>query len=145
MGNRLILELIVPLITRCLQTFKNHNHIDNSYLKWVKSKESKRNRHTLRIWENCTEKLPNRQLIWDLFRIVDVILEVENEDIFAHKSLLVSASPVFAVMLESDHFIEKSLPKIKLPFKSVEDIQQLLNFVYPFGHQISGLLFNSDY
>ena len=75
---------------------------------------------------------------WDFTQPPDVILQVENEDIYAHRTLLVKASPVFAVMLESDHFIEKNLPKIKLPFKRIEEIQQLLNFVYPFGHQISG-------
>ena len=75
---------------------------------------------------------------WDFTQQPDVILQVENEDIFAHRTLLVNASPVFAVMLESDHFIEKHLPKIKLPFKKIEDVQQLLNFIYPFGHQICG-------
>ena len=89
---------------------------------------------------NNTQQQQQQQIrkFWDFTQQPDVILQVENEDIYAHKTLLVKASPVFAVMLESDHFIEKHLPKIKLPFKKIEDVQQLLNFVYPFGHQICG-------
>ena len=76
---------------------------------------------------------------WDFTQQPDVILVVEDEDIYAHRAVLSYASPVFRVMLESDHFIEKNSTKINLPYKKVEDIQQLLNFIYPFGHQITGL------
>lgn len=75
---------------------------------------------------------------WDFTQAPDVILEVEGEEIYAHRTILINASPVFRVMLESDHFIEKSLSKISLPHKRVAHIQQLLNFIYPFGHQITG-------
>lgn len=75
---------------------------------------------------------------WDFTQAPDVVLEVEGEDIYAHRAILINASPVFRVMLESDHFIEKNLAKICLPQKRVVDIQQLLNFIYPFGHQITG-------
>lgn len=44
-------------------------------------------------------------------------------------------------MLESSHFKESNMEKIELPDKKGEDIQQLLNFLYPFGHQITGDVF----
>ena len=36
------------------------------------------------------------------------------------------------------------MEKIELPDKKGEDIQQLLNFLYPFGHQITGDVFFQD-
>ena len=40
-------------------------------------------------------------------------------------------------MLESD-FREKQMDKIPLPGKSVQQVLEMLNFIYPFGHEISG-------
>ena len=81
---------------------------------------------------------------WDFTQPPDVVLQVEGVDIYVHRAVLINASPVFRVMLESDHFIEKSLSKIKLPYKRVSDVQQILNFIYPFGHQISGEIQTSN-
>lgn len=105
----------------------------------LRSPSKTRNTHNTNNTQHQQQQ--HHRKFWDFTQQPDVILQVENEDIYAHRILLVKASPVFAVMLESDHFIEKHLPKIKLPFKKIEDVQQLLNFVYPFGHQICGECF----
>ena len=83
----------------------------------------------------------NTRKLWDFTQQPDIILQVENQDIYAHKTVLCNASPVFRVMLESEHFVEKNMSKIILPFKRIADVQQLLNFIYPFGHQISGITY----
>ncbi|XP_047136168.1 speckle-type POZ protein-like isoform X2 [Hydra vulgaris] len=74
---------------------------------------------------------------WEFNRKADVTLLVEGEELYVHRFILSSCSPVFNVMLESDNFIEKNSRIIPLPDKKREDIQEMLNFIYPFGHQIS--------
>lgn len=80
---------------------------------------------------------------WDFTRPADLVLVVEGLEYFVHKSILTKSSPVFKIMLESSHFKESNMEKIELPDKKGEDIQQLLNFLYPFGHQITGDVFFS--
>ncbi|XP_057305499.1 kelch-like protein diablo [Hydractinia symbiolongicarpus] len=78
----------------------------------------------------------NRQF-WDFTQSADLVLQVEGRKFYVHRSILSHCSPVFQVMLESDHFIEKHQTSITFPDKNSADIQQLLNFIYPFGHQIT--------
>ena len=79
--------------------------------------------------------------IWDFTQPSDLTLRVNGKDFFIHRSVLIKASPVFQVMLQSGNFLEKDLDVINLPYKKAKDIQQLLNFMYPFAHQITGLTY----
>jgi len=82
---------------------------------------------------------PNKtaRKFWDFSQPADLILAVDSNEYYVHRALLAKSSPVFQIMLESEHFIEKDLGKIELPDKKSEDIQLMLNFLYPFGHQIT--------
>lgn len=62
---------------------------------------------------------------------------VEGREFHVHKTVLTEASPVFKVMLESDHFSEKHMEKIDLPEKKSEDISLLLKFLY-FEAEVKG-------
>ena len=67
----------------------------------------------------------------------DLVLLVEKKEFHVHRDVLCSYSPVFKAMLESD-FREKRMEKIPLPGKSVQQVLEMLNFIYPFGHEING-------
>ena len=67
----------------------------------------------------------------------DLVLLVETQEFHVHRDVLCAYSPVFKAMLESD-FREKRMEKIPLPGKSVQQILEMLNFIYPFGHEING-------
>ena len=82
-------------------------------------------------------KLSNRRS-WDFTQRADLTLYVEEKEFFVHRGILCKYSPVFQVMLESDNFREKNSQIINLPNKRADDVQQMLNFIYPFGHQITG-------
>ena len=81
---------------------------------------------------------------WDFTRPADLVLIVDGLEYFVHKYILTKSSPVFQIMLESNHFKESNMEKIELPDKKGEDIQQLLNFLYPFGHHITGEVFHKN-
>ena len=70
----------------------------------------------------------------------DLVLLVETQEFHVHRDVLCAYSPVFKAMLESD-FREKRMEKIPLPGKSVQQILEMLNFIYPFGHEINGRFF----
>ena len=76
---------------------------------------------------------------WDFTSSSDLTLVVENKELHVHRQILCSCSPVFKAMLESD-FMEKCLSIIPLPDKKAREVQEMLNFIYPFGHQITGIL-----
>ena len=84
-------------------------------------------------------KMDSVGLWWDFRKAPDLVLVVEDEEYHVHKEILTEASPVFKVMLESENFLEKHSRRILLPGKREADIQQLLNFLYPYGHNISGI------
>ncbi|OWF51335.1 kelch-like protein 15 [Mizuhopecten yessoensis] len=60
----------------------------------------------------------------------DLILLVEGERLFASRSLLALASPVFSIMFTSE-FKEKDQKEIELPGKKSKDIDELLKFLHP--------------
>ena len=62
---------------------------------------------------------------------------MENRDLYVHREVLCAHSPVFKVMLEAD-FRERRMDRIPLPGKSVQQVLEMLNFIYPFGHEITG-------
>ena len=84
-------------------------------------------------------KMDSVGLSWDFRKAPDLVLVVEDEEYHVHKEILTKASPVFKVMLESENFREKYARRIPLPGKRGPDIQQLLNGLYPYGHEISGI------
>ena len=80
----------------------------------------------------------NTVATWDFTQRSDLTLHVEDKSFYTHRYILTRCSPVFRVMLESGNFREKEMDVIELPYKKAEEVQQLLNFVYPFAHQITG-------
>ncbi len=80
---------------------------------------------------------------WDFTKCSDLVLVVENNELHVHREILCFHSPVFQVMLEAD-FKEKSMERIPLPGKHVDQVMELLNFVYPLGYEISGKRFLFD-
>nr|XP_047136165.1 BTB and MATH domain-containing protein 36-like isoform X2 [Hydra vulgaris]XP_047136174.1 BTB and MATH domain-containing protein 36 isoform X2 [Hydra vulgaris] len=74
---------------------------------------------------------------WEFNKKFDITFLVEGEELYVHRYVLSSSSPVFKVLLESDNFVEKNKRVISLPNKNKENIQEMLNYIYPFGHQIS--------
>lgn len=60
----------------------------------------------------------------------DLVLLVEGESLFASRSLLAFASPVFSIMFTSE-FKEKDQKEIELPGKKAKDIDELLKFLHP--------------
>ena len=83
------------------------------------------------------QKEQHRNVFWDFTLYSDLILHVENRDLYVHREVLCTHSPVFKVMLEAD-FREKEMDRIPLPGKSVQQVLEMLNFIYPFGHEITG-------
>nr|XP_047137405.1 speckle-type POZ protein-like A [Hydra vulgaris] len=77
------------------------------------------------------------KMFWEFNRKDDLTILVEDEELYVHRFILASCSPVFNVMLESDDFVETNKNVIPLPNKKKENIQEMLNYVYPFGSQIS--------
>ena len=69
---------------------------------------------------------------------------MEKRELYVHREVLCSYSPVFKAMLESD-FREKEMEKIPLPGKTVQQVLDMLNFLYPFGHEINGEFQNSEF
>ena len=80
-----------------------------------------------------------RNEFWDFTIKSDLVLVVEHSELHVHRDILCCHSPVFKVMLESD-FKEKRMEKIPLPGKTVQQVLEMLNFIYPFGHEINGKL-----
>ncbi|XP_047136178.1 speckle-type POZ protein-like A [Hydra vulgaris] len=74
---------------------------------------------------------------WEFNRKDDLTILVEDEELYVHRFILASCSPVFNVMLESDDFVETSKNVIPLLNKKKENIQEMLNYIYPFGNKIS--------
>ncbi|KAK3589071.1 hypothetical protein CHS0354_008721 [Potamilus streckersoni] len=64
------------------------------------------------------------------YEFSDVVLCVEGQKLFASKSLLALASPVFSCMFTSE-FREKYEKEIHLPGKSYQTIEDLLRFMHP--------------
>ena len=62
---------------------------------------------------------------------------MEKRDLYVHREVLCAHSPVFKAMLEAD-FRERRMDRIPLPGKSVQQVLEMLNFIYPFGHEITG-------
>ena len=60
----------------------------------------------------------------------DVVLVVEGEKLFVHKSVLSLHSPVFRTMFTAD-FAEKDAKEIKLPGKKYDAMVQFLLQMYP--------------
>eukprot|EP00794_Sanderia_malayensis_P017621 gene17621-19375_t len=73
---------------------------------------------------------------WNFTLPSDLVLSVESRELHVHKEILCHHSPVFKVMLESD-FLEKKMEKIPLPGKTVSQVLEMLNFIYPFGHEVN--------
>ena len=84
-------------------------------------------------------KMGSVELYWDFRKARDLVLVVENEEYHVHREILTEVSPVFRVMLQSENFRESYSRRIELPGKSGSDIQELLNLLYPHGHEISGM------
>ncbi|KAL3873921.1 hypothetical protein ACJMK2_036998 [Sinanodonta woodiana] len=64
------------------------------------------------------------------YEFSDVVLCVEGQKLFACKSLLALASPVFSCMFTSE-FREKHEKEINLPGKSYQTVEDLLRFMHP--------------
>ena len=92
------------------------------------------------VFKQSPSKMWRRQIreLWDFTSPTDLVLVIEERDFHVHRQILCDCSPVFRVMLESEHFSEKDQKYILLPEKKAADFQQLLNFIYPFGHAITG-------
>ena len=60
----------------------------------------------------------------------NLILAVEGRRFHVHREVLVICSPVFEAMLSSD-FKEKNAKEIPLPGKIADEIEQLLEAIYP--------------
>ncbi|KAK6185045.1 hypothetical protein SNE40_007367 [Patella caerulea] len=61
----------------------------------------------------------------------DLTLVVEGKQLHTNRYVLITASPVFKVMLTSSHFKEASAEKIDLPSESFRDVQLLLKYISP--------------
>ena len=64
------------------------------------------------------------------WRSSNLVLVVEGRKFHVHRDVLIVCSPVFEAMLSSD-FKEKSALEIPLPEKKAEEIEQLLEAIYP--------------
>ncbi|XP_033735037.1 kelch-like protein 15 [Pecten maximus] len=97
--------------------------------------------------EDCSSPIPNRATLEDdgdvprrideqilYFKdeqpLSDLVLLVEGERLFASRSLLAFASPVFSIMFTSE-FKERDQKEIELPGKKAKDIDELLKFLHP--------------
>ena len=60
----------------------------------------------------------------------NLVLVVEGRKFHVHRDMLIVCSPVFEAMLTSN-FKEKDALEIPLPGKKADDIEQLLNAIYP--------------
>lgn len=72
-----------------------------------------------------------KQLKVDPFPQNDLVLVVENKELYVNSQILKNVSPVFRTMLESD-FKEKKEKKIMLEGKKYEDVVKFLKCIYPF-------------
>ncbi|ESO81909.1 hypothetical protein LOTGIDRAFT_170454 [Lottia gigantea] len=61
----------------------------------------------------------------------DLTLVVEGKQLHTARYLLITASPVFKVMLTTTHFKEKNADKIDLPCETFRDVQLLLKYISP--------------
>ena len=68
----------------------------------------------------------------------DTVIIVENSKLHVHKSVLSICSPVFNTMLTSD-FKEGTTMEIRLPGKQKDKVIEMLQHMYPFPAQITGM------
>ena len=61
----------------------------------------------------------------------DIEIEVENTTLELHSWILCQSSPVFKVMLQSDHFNEGRSKKIHIGNRNVSDVIEFFQLLYP--------------